>query len=108
MGVQPDAPSSAIVTLPRLPGDVGWLGVADIPFGDGAVRVRHDGATSSTLTNESVDGELAWEARFPGAHADATVDGSPAQARSADSDGMTYTLVEVAVAEGETATVEVD
>ena len=107
MGVRPDAPNGRIATLSRLPADIGWLEVSDIPFGRGAVTVRHEGTTRSTLTNRARDHAVTWEARFQGTHARATVDGVPASARTAEIDGVTYTVVERHVPPGRSVTVDV-
>jgi hypothetical protein len=107
MGVQPDAPRSAIATLSRLAADIGWLEVSDIPFGAGTVTLRHDGTSRSTLTNRAGGRALRWQARFPGRHRRATVNGAPAAVRRAEIDGVTYTVVERRVPPGRTVTVEV-
>jgi hypothetical protein len=107
MGVKPDAPNARIATLSRLPSEIGWLEVADVPFCASAVTVRHDGTTRSTLTNQARDRSLVWEARFQGTHAQATVNGVPAPARAEEIDGVTYTVVERPVPPGRHVTVEV-
>jgi hypothetical protein len=107
MGVAPDAPDSKVATLSRLPKDIGWLEVSGIPFGGDTIAVRHDGTTRSTLTNDARDHAIVWEARFQGVHERATVNGVPAPARTAEIDGVTYTVVERPVAPGRSLTVEV-
>ncbi|MFE6056979.1 RICIN domain-containing protein [Kitasatospora sp. NPDC056446] len=104
LGVEPDAASGTLATTSRLPAAMGWLQVADIPFGSGTVTVRHDGGQRSTVTNTGT-ADLTWEARFPGEHTRVTVDGRPREARTKAVDGVTYTYATVRLAPGRSATV---
>ncbi|MGV9772993.1 hypothetical protein [Streptosporangium sp. NPDC003464] len=106
MGIQPDAPRRTVATQSRLPADIGWLEVADVPVGDGKVTVRHDGQTSTTLTNGS-DRQTFWEARFPGKHRWLEVDGHRMIGMPKVIDGVGYTVALVPVRAGRTATVKV-
>ncbi|MFJ4186845.1 RICIN domain-containing protein [Kitasatospora sp. NPDC089509] len=106
LGVQPDAAAHRLVTASQLPADIGWLQIADIPIGAGTVTLRQDGTTRSTLTNTGTR-PLTWEARFPGAHAGITVDGTPRPVRTTAVDGVTYTVATVTLAPGRTATAAV-
>ncbi|MFH8386092.1 ricin-type beta-trefoil lectin domain protein [Kitasatospora sp. NPDC018058] len=106
LGVEPDAAADTLTTASQLPAGIGWLQVAGIPIGNGTVTLRHDGQTSSTLTNTG-DTALTWEARFPGSHTGITVDGTPRPTRTVTVDGTTYTLATVTVAPGRTTTVAV-
>lgn len=103
MGIQPDAPRGTVATLSRLPGDIGWLEVADVPVGDGKVTVRHDGTSSSTFTNGG-SSKVFWQARFLGAHRWLVVDGHRFPGRRQVIDGVTYTVAKVPVRPGQTAT----
>ncbi|MFC4008369.1 hypothetical protein ACFOY2_14150 [Nonomuraea purpurea] len=106
MGIQPDAPRRTVATQSRLPADIGWLQVADVPVGDGTVTVRHDGQVSSAFTNAS-NGLRLWEARFAGEHRWLEVDGHRAPGLRKVIDGVTYTVAVVPVRAGQTATVKV-
>jgi len=107
MGVAPDAPNHALATVSRLPQDIGWLQVADIPIGADRVTVRHDGLTGSTLTNQSTTTGYDWEARFVGQHRLLSVNGAPTTGKTKVVDGITYTYAAVRVRPGGTATVRV-
>ena len=107
MGIAPDAPHHALATVSRLPSDIGWLQAADVPVGADRVTVRHDGATGSTLTNQSTTTAYDWEARFVGQHPLLRVDGVPTPGRTKIVDGITYTYAAVRVQPGRTATVRV-
>lgn len=65
MGIQPDAPNKKVATISRLTPDVPWVQVNHIPVGSNDIKVRHDGLTSTTFTNNS-GGTITWEAQFYG------------------------------------------
>ncbi|MDF2710641.1 MAG: hypothetical protein K0R62_6293 [Nonomuraea muscovyensis] len=106
MGIEPDAPRRTVATQPRLPADIGWLQVADVPVGDGTVTVRHDGLTSTTFTNGS-DKPCLWEARFLGEHRWLKVNGHTVAGLPKTIDGVRYTVAVVPVPGGRTATAKV-
>ncbi|MFI6645514.1 hypothetical protein [Streptomyces sp. NPDC050504] len=107
MGVAPDAPARTLTTQSRLPSGTDWLRVDDLRVGDSTFALRHDAKRRSTLTHTSGTAPYTWEARFPGAHKTATVDGLPRPARTETIDGVTYTVVRTKVKPGRTVTVEV-
>ncbi|MGW5684908.1 hypothetical protein [Nonomuraea sp. NPDC003754] len=106
MGIQPDAPRRTVATQSRLPADIGWLEVADVPVGSGKVTVRHDGTDSSTFTNKG-DGPVFWEARFAGEHRWLEVNGHRFPGIPKVIDGVTYTVAKVPVRAGGTATAKI-
>ncbi|MEU0567366.1 hypothetical protein ABZ297_18555 [Nonomuraea sp. NPDC005983] len=106
MGIQPDVPRRTVATLSRLPADIGWLQVDDVPVGDGTVSVRHDGQTSTTFTNGS-DELRFWEARFLGEHRWLEVNGHRAAGHPKVIDGVRYTVAVVPVRGGQTATAKI-
>ncbi|MFI6602393.1 hypothetical protein ACIBHX_39595 [Nonomuraea sp. NPDC050536] len=106
MGIQPDAPRRTIATQSRLPADIGWLQVADVPVGDGTVTVRHDGQTATTFTN-GADGLRFWEARFLGEHRWLEVNGHRVPGMARDIDGVRYSVAVVPVRGHETATARI-
>ncbi|MEU9856110.1 hypothetical protein [Streptomyces sp. NPDC047974] len=107
MGVQPDAPANALSTLSRLPSGMGWLQVKDIKVGGNTFTLRHDGATSSKLTNSSGSASYSWEARFAGGKSSIKVNGVSQAVKTKVVNGKTYTYATVTVAPGQTATVTV-
>ncbi|MFG3295159.1 hypothetical protein ACGF3G_40960 [Streptomyces sp. NPDC048179] len=113
MGITPNAADHQVTTQSRLPSGMKWLQVADVPIGTGTgndagmVTVRHDGATRTTLTNNSRQGAYTWEARFPGAHKKLTVNGVPQHARTKTVNGVTYTYATPTVRAGVTTVVQV-
>ncbi|WP_431896149.1 hypothetical protein [Nonomuraea sp. bgisy101] len=106
MGIQPDAPRRTVATQSRLPADIGWLEVADVPVGSGKVTVRHDGAVSSTFTNKG-SSPVFWDARFAGKHRWLEVNGHRFPGIPQVIDGVTYTVAKVPVRAGGTATVKI-
>ncbi|MFI5527094.1 hypothetical protein ACIA8O_00925 [Kitasatospora sp. NPDC051853] len=107
MGVQPNAPANALTTLSRLPSGMGWLQVQDIKVGGNTFTLRHDGATSSKLTNSSGSASYTWEARFAGTRSSITVNGVAQPVQTKTVNGKTYTYATVTVAPGQTATATV-
>ncbi|MGW6561159.1 hypothetical protein [Streptomyces hydrogenans] len=107
MGVQPDAPAKSLSTLSRLPSGMGWLQVKDIKVGGNTFTLRHDGATSSKLTNTAGSASYNWEARFAGNRSTIKVDGVAQTVKTKVVNGKTYTYANVTVAPGQTATVTV-
>lgn len=76
MGIEPEASTDSVSTIPRLPSDVGWVEVDQLPMGDGDLKVRHDGNSKTELTNLTSE-DLTWTVQFYGEHASITVDGEP-------------------------------
>jgi len=107
LGITPDAPHHALTTVSHLPSEIGWLQAADVPIGTDRVTVRHDGATGSTLTNQSATTAYDWEARFVGRHPLLRVNGALTPGRTKTIDGTTYTYATVRVRPGKTATARV-
>jgi hypothetical protein len=60
MGIQADAGSRTIRTIPRLTAVTRWAEMKDIPIFDGTVSLSHKGTISSTLTNNT-RGSIRWE-----------------------------------------------
>jgi hypothetical protein len=64
MGLQPDAPKSTVQTKPRLPREVAWVQLADVPIGGNRITVEHHGLSETRLTNQA-GVELTWKVTFP-------------------------------------------
>ncbi|MFF9144904.1 hypothetical protein ACF1BN_08620 [Streptomyces sp. NPDC014861] len=107
MGVRPDAPAKSLATHSRLPSGMDWLQVKDVKVGGNTFTLRHDGATSSKLTNTAGSDSYSWEARFPGNKSTIKVNGVAQTAKTKTVNGKTYTYAAVTVAPGQTATVTV-
>ena len=80
-GVRPIASEALVETRSRLPDEVGWLELADVPVLDGSLRLRHEGRVSTRLTNGSGSWAL-WRAVFAGPLDTLFVDGQPVAATS--------------------------
>ena len=64
MGIQPDAPRSIVQTRPRLPKDLAWVRLADIPVGLNRISVEHRGLAETRFTNHAGDA-LTWKVILP-------------------------------------------
>ena len=106
-GLRPLASERIVETRSRLPRDVEWVDLSDVPVLDGSLRLRHDGRESTRLTHQS--GSWArWRAVFAGPHDSLSVDGEPVPASlRATSWGGLESFVELELREGETRTVAV-
>ena len=62
MGIQPDAASRTVTTTTRLTSATRWAELRDMPLFDGTITLRHEGASASTLVNNT-KGDITWHAR---------------------------------------------
>jgi hypothetical protein len=62
MGILPDAASRSVTTVSRLTAPTRWAELKDIPVFDGTITLKHDGITSSILTNNTKK-NITWYAR---------------------------------------------
>jgi len=62
MGIRPDAANRAITTAAALTSATRWAELRDMPLFDGTITLRHEGASASTLVNNT-KGNLNWHAR---------------------------------------------
>jgi hypothetical protein len=60
MGIEADAGARTIRTRSRLTSATGWAELKDMPVFDGTITVRHDGLTSSSLTNHT-GSDIHWQ-----------------------------------------------
>ncbi len=106
MGVRPDAPAQTVFTIPRLVREIPWVDVDHIPFGTNDIRVRHDGLTKTTLTNNSGP-DIQWVAEFEGNYDELLLDGVPVPAQSGTLNGRPISSITLSVTEQATRVVEV-
>ena len=65
MGIAPSETRDEISTISRLPENLEWASIDNLPYQGQALAVRHDGKDRSTLTNRGVR-PVTWIAGFPG------------------------------------------
>jgi len=63
MGIEPDAPRSTIGTLPRLPKNLEWVRLANLPVAANQISVEHRGNAETRFTNQAGDA-IVWKAAF--------------------------------------------
>jgi len=107
LGVEPNAPHNAFLTVPRLPREVARAGVRNVPLGHHYFDVAHEGASKSVVVHKSGPGPLKWQACFYGDHATLTVNGKKKTATTSLIHGVRASCVTVELAPGQSATVEV-
>ena len=106
-GVRPLASESLVETRSRLPAEVEWLEVSDVPVLDGSMTLRHQGRAATSLTHLSGDWSL-WRAVFAGPSDTLFVDGEPFAARRRGTlTGGVESFVVLELRRGETRTVTV-
>lgn len=104
-GVRPLASEAVVETRPRLPAEVRWLELRDVPVLDGSLSVRHEGQASTRVTRGSGTW-TRWRAVLPGAHDSLLVDGRAVSAASRRGPGgAVESYVDVLLRSGEAKTV---
>ncbi|WP_407991664.1 NPCBM/NEW2 domain-containing protein [Kitasatospora sp. CMC57] len=103
MGVQPDAPHDKVATISRLTPETPWVEMDHLKVGDNDLKLKHNGATASTLTNNS-GGTVSWDAEFYGTPATITVNGVARTPQTKTLYGKTVSYVTIPVAAGATVT----
>ncbi len=106
LGVEPNAPEDAFLTVPRLPGAVSDAGVQNIPLGGHRIHVVHHGAGKSTATHVSGDKPLKWLACFYGDHPGITVNGERKPAASRMIHGVKASFLALDLLPGKNVTAE--
>ncbi|MFD0693491.1 NPCBM/NEW2 domain-containing protein [Paenibacillus sp. GCM10027628] len=99
MGVQPDAPNNKVSTISRLTTDVPWVEMNHIKVGANDLKIKHNGVTNSTLTNNS-GGTITWEAQFYGTPSTIYVNGVANTPQTKSLYGQTISYVDVQVNSG--------
>ncbi|MWV43991.1 hypothetical protein GRF59_10125 [Paenibacillus sp. HJL G12] len=100
MGLQPNAPASKVSTISRLTDEVPWAEVNHVKIGSNDLKIKHNGLTNSTLTNNSGEA-ITWEAQFYGKYSLLNVNGSPIAAKTKTLYGQEISYVDVVVNSGE-------
>lgn len=104
MGIEPDARYGSIATLPRLPGDVSWAEIKNVPVLQTVIAVKHGGRTRTEFRNLG-PAVVTWKACFHGGHETIVVDGKTRKAeRGKDEAGAVLSFVRLKVEPGRTAT----
>jgi hypothetical protein len=106
LGVIPDAPQNQLATKSHLPAAVGDITVENISIGDARFTVSHTGLTSSDVTLTSGAKTFTWLARFPGRHAEVTVNGRKRKADILTENGLIFSQVKVPLRQGQKASVQ--
>lgn len=105
LGVEMNLPNKQLKTIPRLPKEITFLEVTDMPAADHRVSVRHDGLQQTTITHSQGEEPLTFDVRFYGTYPNLWVDGQLQPAKSGQLHGETISYVTVTLAEKECKTV---
>jgi hypothetical protein len=100
MGIEPDARDGSVATLARLPGDLAWAEMRNIPVLQTVIDVKHAGPARTEFRNAG-GSPVVWKASFRGRHDAIRVDGRPIKAIAAkDEAGEDLSFVRIAMAPG--------
>jgi len=105
LGVEPNAPQGAFLTVSRLPDAIPHAGVRNVPLGDHRIDVLHHGTAESTAVHTSGVGPLKWDACFYGNHSTLVVNGKERAATPRRIHGVQASSVTVELLPGQSATV---
>ncbi len=104
MGIEPDARDGSITTLPRLPGDVSWAEIKNVPVLGTIITVKHNGPGRTEFRNTG-PADVMWKACFRDDHDTIDVDGKAQTAeRGKDEAGAVLSFVRLKVEPGRTVT----
>jgi hypothetical protein len=106
LGVIPDAPQNQVTTQSHLPAAVGDITVENISIGDARFTVSHTGLTNSAVTLTSGTKAFTWLARFPGRHAEVTVNGRSRKTDILTDNGIVFSQVKVPLRQGQKVSVQ--
>jgi hypothetical protein len=107
MGIEPQASTSLVETMPSLTSEVSWVRVDHLPVFSNQISVRHDRLTETRFENES-GGLIRWRAVFPGLYEGLLVGGELTTAESRRGAGGDFeSFVVLQVPPGNTVTVAV-
>jgi hypothetical protein len=106
LGLEPNGPEKAFLTVPRLPRAVPCLGVRNIPLGGHQIDVLHDGNLKSVAVHKSGDGPLKWTVCFYGDHSHIVVDGKRKSAKTMLIHGVRASHVVVELRPGQSVVAE--
>jgi hypothetical protein len=79
MGIEPDARDGSVATLPRLPGDVSWAEIKNVPLLGTVIAVKHIGRTRTEFRNLG-PADVTWKACFPEGYDAIVADGKAQKA----------------------------
>lgn len=106
MGIEPDAITLTVHTLPRLVSESDWAELKDVPVFSGQIALRHEGAETTVFTNQG-EKTVQWSAGLPGEHEFLSVNGKKVRTQKADDHGRIYSFVLTEVKAGEQVKVSV-
>jgi hypothetical protein len=103
MGIEPDARDGSAATLPRLPGEIAWAEIKNVPVLRTVIAVKHTGSARTEFRNAG-RADITWKACFRGGHDTIVVDGKARKAeREKDEAGAVLSFIRLKVGPGRTA-----
>lgn len=106
MGIEPDAPNHSFATIARLPVEVDYLGVNNIPLGKHKINVLHNGGSKTSIKHLQGDDDLKCNVRFYGKHPQIKINGTVFMSKAGKLNGQEISWVNVTIPTGEMISVE--
>lgn len=107
MGILPEAAQGKILSLSRLPNEIGTLRVENLKIGTKMLALEHEKQQTSSLAYRNGKGRLLWEAGFPGIYKQLYINGVKVSASQREVMGVTYSFTRLELVPGEEKQVSV-
>lgn len=106
MGVEPSAPTNSMATISRLPAEIEYLGVNNIPVGKHKVSVKHVGRNKTIINHVEGNSDLTCTIRFYGYYPQIKINGTMFMAKSDELNGEAISYVTITIPKGGEITAE--
>ena len=100
MGIDADASSNTLTTLPRTSKRDDWAELKNVPLLAGKVTVKHFGIDKTSVILQK-GSNIQWKAQIPGQHEFLYVNGEQIKSLQAEDHGQTYSWCMVELKEGD-------
>ncbi len=101
MGIKPNAHQHKVITASHLPTEISWIEAKHLMIGQQELTIRHEGSTSTTLSNLSSK-PITWEAWFYGNYHSLNIGQETVTSQQKYVNGRLVSYVDVLVQSGET------
>jgi hypothetical protein len=107
MGVEPDAVSNVIMTLPRLDIESDFAEITELPILANTIAVKHNGNISTEFKNIT-GSSITWKACIPGRHAYLYLNNVKKKCQVANHRGKFYSYISTIVKQGQQSTISIN
>ncbi len=100
MGIDADASSNTLTTLPRITKQEDWAELKNLPLLAGSVTVKHLGMEKTSVIHHGGP-DMQWKAQFLGQHAFLYVNGKQVKSLQGEDHGQVYSWCVVELKNGD-------